>query len=55
MIVPPMCQNNKCKNFDKYAKETIIKVPKSRNRYLCKECNTEFKWSMPKAPKGAIF
>jgi len=36
-----------------YKPDSLIKVSNSKNRYLCKDCKKEFKWSMPKAPKGA--
>ena len=52
MISPPVCPNKKCKKYMKF--ELVIKIVNSKNKYLCKECNQEFKWSMPRAPKGAI-
>ena len=55
MISGPVCQNNKCKDFQEYRKDSVIKVTKSKNRYLCKECNKEFKWSMPPKKYGIVY
>lgn len=47
MISPPICQNKKCTQFDKFEKDSIKKVVSKKNTYICKICLQEFKWSMP--------
>ena len=55
MISGPVCQNNKCQSFNVFKKDSVIKVPGSINRYLCKKCNKEFEWSMPKKKYGITY
>ncbi len=54
MIEPPSCQNNKCENYNKIDINNVSKVKNKRNTFICYVCKKEFKWSIPKAPKGAI-
>ena len=55
MLSGPLCQNNRCKYFQQYTKDSIIKLTKSKNKYVCKECKKEFEWSMPKKKYGIIY
>lgn len=55
MISPPVCINKKCKNYFKYEKNSLVKVIKTKNTFLCKECKKEFKWSIPKEEDGIVY
>lgn len=55
MISGPVCQNNKCIQFNKFVKDSIKKVVSKENTYFCKTCLKKFKWSMPKKQDGIIY
>ncbi len=56
MIEPPVCKNPNCEYFNKWSRnDTVAKVKETKDKYVCKKCNKEFFWSMPKPKDGAIY
>ncbi len=56
MIKPPVCKNPSCEYFNKWSGNNIIvKIKDTKDKYVCKKCNKEFVWSMPKPKDGIIF
>ena len=56
MIEPPVCKNPNCEYFNKWSgNKIIVKIKDSKDKYVCKKCNKEFVWSIPKPKDGIIF
>ena len=56
MIEPPICKNPNCEDFNKWSKNNkVVKIKETKDRYICKKCNKEFTWSMPKPKEGIIY
>ena len=56
MIEPPICKNPNCEDFNKWSQNNkVVKIKETKDRYICKKCNKEFKWSMPKPKEGIIY
>ena len=56
MIEPPICKNPNCEDFNKWSQNNkVVKIKETKDRYICKKCNKEFTWSMPKPKEGVIY
>ena len=56
MIESPVCKNPNCEYFNKWSgNKIIVKIKDSKDKYVCKKCNKEFVWSIPKPKDGIIF